>query len=67
MNQKEIVNESIVRTISDVAALSLAKDREMVISPALSQWIRDANELSKKMSAAKYWEMIPITVFRHQK
>ena len=67
MNQKEPVNESVVRTISDVAALSLEKDREKVIAPALSQWIRDANELSKKMSAAEYWELIPITVFRHQR
>ena len=67
MNSKEVVNESIVRTISDVAALPLEKDREKVIAPALAQWIRDANELSKKMSGATFQEIIPITVFKHQR
>ena len=67
MGNKGVVDESTVRVISMVGNLPLAKDREAMIAQPLSKWIEDANELNSKMSAEKFREIVPNTVFNHPK
>ena len=67
MSEKNIFDESKVRIISSVAMLPLAQNREGIIATPLSQWVKDANELNRKMSAKEFWEITPITAFRHSK
>lgn len=67
MRNKDVIDGSTVRVISKVANLSLGKNREEIVSPSLSKWIEDANELNLKMSTAKFWEIVPIPVFSHQR
>ena len=42
-----------------------ASGRAAIINLTLEAWIKDANELSRKMSAEKYRDLIPATVFSH--
>lgn len=65
MGKKGVVDESTVQVISMVGNLPLAKDRERVIAPPLSEWIEDANKLNSKLSAEKFREIVPSTVFNH--
>ena len=63
-NRKE-VTPAAISTLAGYAELPLAPGREAVINPILEAWIKDANELSRKMSAEKYRDLIPATVFSH--
>jgi 3-methyladenine DNA glycosylase AlkC len=67
MSGKNVIDESAVRAIANVAMLPLAKNREATIASPLSQWIKDANELNRKMSAENFREITPITIFKHPK
>jgi hypothetical protein len=65
MDKKMVVDESKVSILAEVAGLPLGEEREANIAPPLSQWLADANELNRKMSEGKFWEVAPTTVFRH--
>ncbi|MEO8627728.1 MAG: hypothetical protein ABI612_06445 [Betaproteobacteria bacterium] len=65
MSKSAAIDAALVRTLADIAALPLAPGREDVIAPTLDAWVRDANELSRKMSAAEHWTVTPATVFVH--
>jgi len=52
-----------VRELAEVAALPLAKERAEALAPQLAEWLRAANELSRKMSAAQHAAVMPATVF----
>ena len=65
MTSAVLVSEAMVRAIAAMAELPLAQGREQSIAPILDSWVRDANELSRKMSAAKYWALAPAMIFRH--
>jgi hypothetical protein len=63
-NRKE-VTPALIGELAAYAELPLAQGRAAIIQPILEAWIKDANELSRKMSAEKYRDLIPATVFRH--
>ncbi|HVY07613.1 MAG TPA: hypothetical protein VHB46_16685 [Burkholderiales bacterium] len=65
MASRKEVTPALIVELAAYAELPLAKGRESVIQPTLEAWIKDANELSRKMSAEKYRDLIPATVFRH--
>lgn len=65
MASRKEVTPALVRALAEYAELPLAPGREEVITPTLAAWIKDANELSRKMSSAKYWELAPATIFSH--
>lgn len=65
MASRREVTPALVVALAEYAELPLAPDREKVIASTLETWIRDANELSRKMSSAKYWELAPATIFSH--
>lgn len=65
MGEMNSLDESRVRILAELADLPLADERPSVIRPPLSIWLADANELNRKMSAAKFWEIMPATVFKH--
>lgn len=64
MASKE-VTQSAIDVLAGYAGLPLAPGREAVINATLEAWIKDANALSRKMSAEKYRDLIPATVFSH--
>ena len=47
------------------AALPLARERWTVAADILGPWLKDANELSEKMSRAVHRPLVPVTVFSH--
>jgi hypothetical protein len=63
MARRKEVTPALVGALAEYAELPLAPGREKVITSTLETWIRDANELSRKMSSAKYWELAPATIF----
>ena len=65
MTNPVLVSEAMVRALARMAELPLAEGREESIASILDLWVRDANELSRKMSAAKYWALAPAMIFRH--
>lgn len=65
MASRKEVTPTAIGVLAAYAELSLAPGREAIINPTLEAWIKDANELSRKMSAEKYRDLIPATVFRH--
>ncbi len=65
MAGRKEVTPKLIGELAAYAELPLAAGREAVIQPTLEAWIKDANELSRKMSAEKYRDLIPATVFRH--
>ena len=65
MKDQLLTSEAMVRALADLAELPLAAGREAIIAPPLNAWVTAANELSRKMSAAKYWTLTPATGFRH--
>lgn len=65
MTKRRETSPEAIRALADYAELPLAPGRERVIQPTLDAWIKDANELSRKMSAEKYRDLIPVTVFFH--
>ncbi len=64
VSRKEIT-PAVIGALAAYAELPLAPGREAVINATLEAWIKDANELSRKMSADKYRDLIPATVFSH--
>lgn len=61
----ERVEAEQVRTLATAAALPLGDERLNGVAELLSAWLPAANELSRKMSAADYAELMPITVCTH--
>jgi len=57
--------DDLVRRLAAIADLPLAPGREDAISPILRSWLADANELSRKMSAAEHRDVLPAIVFLH--
>lgn len=47
------------------AALPLARERWTVVADILGPWLKDANELSEKMSDPAHQALVPVTVFGH--
>ena len=54
-----------VRQLASFAALPLRAERELPVASILETWVRDANELSRKMSNPAYQTLLPITTFNH--
>ena len=65
MASRKEVTPAAIGVLAAFAELPLALGREAIINPTLEAWIKDANELSRKMSAEKYRDLIPATVFSH--
>jgi hypothetical protein len=65
MASRKEVTPAAIGVLAAYAELPLAPGREAIINPTLEAWIKDANELSRKMSAEKYRGLIPATVFSH--
>jgi hypothetical protein len=56
---------SIAKALADQAGLPLAAGRAEIAGELLAEWLNAANELSLKMSAAQYRQLLPATVFTH--
>jgi hypothetical protein len=65
VTDKSLVSPARVRTLAELAGLPLASGRETVIAPTLGAWLKDANDLARKMSAAQYRAITPATIFHH--
>jgi len=65
MSQRQEVTAALTRALADYAELPLGADREAVVAPILEAWVKDANALSRKMSAEQYIHLVPATVFAH--
>jgi hypothetical protein len=65
MATRKELTPAAIGVLAEYAELPLAPGREAVIIATLEAWIKDANELSRKMSAEKYRDLIPATVFTH--
>jgi hypothetical protein len=55
----------VATAMAALADLPLAPGRNEISGPLLADWVKAANELSKKMSAAEYQQLLPATVFVH--
>jgi hypothetical protein len=65
MASRKEVTLADIGVLAGYAELPLAPGREAVINATLEAWIKDANELNRKMSAEKYRDIIPATIFSH--
>ena len=65
MTKSSAIDAAMVRTLAAMAELPLPQGRESSIAPILNTWVKDANELSRKMSAAQHWTVTPATTFVH--
>lgn len=65
MTDASAVDEETVAVLARVADLPLSDDRYAAVIEVLGAWLPDANELSRKMSAAEHWSVTPATVFTH--
>ena len=65
MTKSSTIDAAMVRALAAMAELPLAEGRESTIAPILNAWVKDANELSRKMSAAQHWTVTPATIFAH--
>jgi hypothetical protein len=65
MPPRKEVTPAMTRALAEYAELTLGADREAVVTPILEAWVKDANELSRKMSAAQHMTLVPATVFAH--
>jgi hypothetical protein len=63
---KDSVQPDHVRNLASAADLPLDGERLNSAAELLTAWLPAANELSKKMSAPEYLELMPITVLVHQ-
>ncbi len=54
-----------MRALARYAALPLPPEREAIVAGILDAWLPAADELSRKMSAAAYQALLPITVLVH--
>ena len=59
------IDQALVRALAAMAELPLDPGRESTIVPILAAWVKDANELSRKMSTAQHWTVTPATIFVH--
>ncbi len=64
MTDESPVNQETVRVLAAAAELRLASERAALIAPMLNIWMRQANELSEKMSAPEHWLLSPVTSFK---
>ena len=53
------------RVLARLADLPLDESRSAVVGELLAAWLPPANELSRKMSAARHMALLPATVFVH--
>jgi hypothetical protein len=51
--------------LARLAALPLPRERWPLVADILGPWLKDANELSQKMSQAAHQSLVPATVFIH--
>jgi len=65
MSSHTPVPPELVAQLGHYAALPLSKERLAVVAPLLDAWLKDANQLSEKMSATEYQALVPATVFAH--
>jgi hypothetical protein len=65
MTKSSTIDAAMVRALAAMAELPLEEGRESAIVPILNAWVKDANELSRKMSAAQHWTVTPATIFVH--
>jgi hypothetical protein len=65
MTRRPDIQTEGLRALAAAADLPLAEGREAEIAAQLNEWLAAANELSAKMSAREYSEILPVTVFRH--
>ena len=65
MPPRKEVTPAMTRALAEYAELPLGADREAVVTPILDAWVKDANELSRKMSAEQHMTLVPATVFIH--
>ena len=65
MPPRKEVTPAMTRALAEYAELPLAADREAIVTPILGAWVKDANELSRKMSAERHATLVPATVFMH--
>jgi len=63
---KESIGPEDVRTLAALADLPLEESRLTPAAKLLSAWVPAANELSSKMSADEFLDLMPITVLVHQ-
>ena len=56
---------TLAATLADLADLPLATERAVIAGDLLAAWLAAANELSRKMSAPEYADLLPVTVFSH--
>jgi len=63
MTKSSNIDVTMVRALAAMAELPLAEGRELSIAPILNTWVKDANELSRKMSAAEHWTVTPAIIF----
>jgi hypothetical protein len=65
MSESEEIGAARVRALARYAALPLAPERAAVVAALLDAWLPAADELSRKMSSARYQTLLPITVLTH--
>ena len=63
MSPEEPVTAESIDRLCNLAQLPLPAERRRVLAPMLSQLVAAANELSRKMSAARYRAIVPILRF----
>jgi hypothetical protein len=51
--------------MAEIANLPLGPGRDEISGALLADWVKAANELSRKMSAAEHQQLLPATVFVH--
>jgi hypothetical protein len=59
------IDESVIAAFAKAADLPLSQERVSVVAKPLAVWLADANELSRKMSQARYLDLMPVSVFSH--
>lgn len=57
------VNEDAIAVLARAGDLPIQQGRAAIVAKPLAAWLRDANELNRKMSQAKYLDIIPATMF----
>lgn len=65
MNDHADLTVADIEVLAGLAALPLPDGRAQVIREPLAAWVRDANELSRKMSQKEYLDLMPATIFHH--
>ena len=65
MASRKEITPGTIGVLAGYAELPLAPGRDALLNPTLEAWIKDANILSRKMSAEKYRDLVPATVFSH--